>query len=60
MVSGAVVDAGGRWQQWWVVAVGDRNGGGVGGNRGVGSGGSGGGSGELGSRDIPLKLGMYP
>ena len=40
--------------------MGDRNGGGVGGNRGVGSGGSGGGSGELGSRDIPLKLGMYP
>ena len=21
MVSGAVVDAGGRWHQWWVVAV---------------------------------------
>ena len=36
MVSGAVVDAGGRWHQWWVVAVGDRCGGSVGGNSGVG------------------------
>ena len=34
MVSGAVVDAGGRWHQLWVVAVGDRHGGGVGGNSG--------------------------
>ena len=27
MVSGAVVDAGGGWHQWWVVVVGVRDGG---------------------------------
>ena len=36
MVNGAVMDAGGMWHQWLVVAVGDRRGGGVGGNSGVG------------------------